>query len=414
MPASITSESVTEAAAIIGTTVARTPCPESHRLSDLAGCRVYCKLENLQRTGSFKERSAAHVLARLPDPARRRGVIAASAGNHATALAYHAERLGIPVTVVMPKDAPLAKVQSCRRLGARVVLHGEGFGDARRHADELAAEASLTYIHGFDNPHVIAGQGTAALEIIEQAPDVEAIVVPVGGGGLIAGIAAALAERYPEIEVIGVEPERSASWAAATASGAPVDVPPQPTLADGLAVPAIGELAFAVARPHVGRVVRVSEDDLSLAVLRLLEMEKSVVEGAGAASLAALMHPDLADLAGRCVVIMLCGGNIDPLVLRRVIEYGLARDGRLVRLLATVSDRPGGLNRFTHAVAQLGGSIQHLQHDRVFAGPDVHRVRIDCTIETRDRQHADLLQAELADAGFIETVERHPDPGPPL
>ncbi len=258
------------------------PCPESITLAEIAGTRVFCKLEYLQRTGSFKERGARNALELLAPDERKRGVVAASAGNHALGLAYHGSLLSIGVTVVMPKFAPLIKITTCRRLGANVILHGDRYGEARDEAKRLADAQGLTYIHGFDNPAIIAGQGTLGLEILEQVPDVEAIVVPVGGGGLIAGLALAVKTLRPDVLVLGVEPARAASLTAALAAGHPVDVPVGATLADGLAVGRIGDLPFEIATGRVDKVVSVSEDELSLAVLRLLELEKSVVEGAGA------------------------------------------------------------------------------------------------------------------------------------
>lgn len=384
----------------IGDALPVTPCAESPALSTLCGSRVFCKLEYLQHTGSFKERGAANALALLTDAQRQQGVIAASAGNHALALACHARRLKIPVTVVMPKHAPLIKVATCRNLGADVVLHGDCFSDARARADELVAERNLTYVHGYDDPAVIAGQGTMGLELLEQVPQADAIVVPIGGAGLIAGVAVAIKARQPHIRIIGVEPVRVASFTQARAAGSPVDVTPAPTLADGLAVQRVGELAFATARDLVDEVVTVDEAELALAILRLLEVEKAVVEGAGAAPLAALLAGKLPDLAGKTVVLPLCGGNIDPLVLRRVIEHGLAADGRICRFTATISDRPGGLAGLTAAICDAGASIHDIRHERIFAGPDVSSVSVTCVIETRDANHAREVAQRLRNCGY--------------
>ncbi|HEX7008949.1 MAG TPA: threonine ammonia-lyase [Phycisphaeraceae bacterium] len=376
------------------------PCPESIPLSELTGCRVYCKLDYLQRTGSFKERGARNALLLLDEAKRRRGVIAASAGNHALALSYHSKLLGIPATVVMPRFAPLIKVTSCRRMGATVVLHGEDFAQARAKADELAQQQGLTYIHGFNDPAIIAGQGTLGLEILEQVPDVEAVVVPIGGGGLIAGIALAVKAIRPQVQVIGVEAAASPAFAAAMEAGRPVQVPIRPTLADGLAVGRVGDLALELARQHVDRAVQVDEDALGLAILRLLEMEKSVVEGAGAAPLAALLSGQLPELAGKRVVLVLCGGNIDPAVLCRVVEHGLVVDGRLCRFTAVISDRPGGLEKLARAIASCGASIKEVVHERAFAEPDISTVRVVCTVETADREHVATLLDRLRSEGF--------------
>lgn len=380
--------------------VAQTPCPESIPLSEITGMRVFCKLEYLQRTGSFKERGARNALLLLEDAAKRRGVIAASAGNHASALAYHGQLLGIPVTVVMPRFAPLIKVTNCRRLRANVVLAGESFIEARAHAHEIAARDGLTYVHGFDDPAIIAGQGSLGLEVLEQVPDVEAIVLPVGGAGLAAGVALAVKSLRPEILVVGVEAERAPSYAAACAAGEPVDTPCEPTLADGLAVGRVGKLAFEISRKHLDRVVAISEEYLALAILRLLEREKSVVEGAGAAPLAACLAGKFPELTGKRVVLVLAGGNIDPVILERVIEKGLVADGRLCRFTATISDRPGGLARLTQTIAAAGASVKDITHDRAFSGADVAAVNVLCTVETVDREHIGRVFTALQEAGI--------------
>jgi len=377
------------------------PCPESPALSELTGSRIFCKLDALQRTGSFKERGARNALLLLDDERRRTGVVAASAGNHALALACHGRELGIPVTVVMPRFAPLIKVATCRRFGANVVLHGENFADAKAKADELAADQGLTYVHGFDDPGVIAGQGTIGLELLEQVPELEAVIVPVGGGGLIAGVSLAVKAQQPQIQIIGVEAEVMPSFTQALAAGHSVVVPARPTLADGLATTRMGASALAIARQYVDRVVTVSEEQIALSILRLIELEKSVVEGAGAAPLAALLSGQLPELKGKVVALLLCGGNIDPLVLGRIIEVGLAADGRLAQLIATISDRPGGLAHLASIIAQAGASVQQITHDRVFSGPDVSSVRVICDVETRDRAHLQELLESLTKHGVV-------------
>jgi len=383
--------------------VAITPCVRSIPLSDLCGCDVYCKLEYLQRTGSFKERGARNALTLLRDRGVT-GVIAASAGNHALGLAYHGRQLGIDVTVVMPQFAPLIKVASCKRLGARVIRHGNSFAEIFEHAQTLVKSEGLTYVHGYDDPAVIAGQGTAGLEILEQVPAANAIIVPVGGGGLIAGVGLAVKTLRPTVQVYGVEPAASPGYAAALKAGHPVPVTSQATLADGLAVGRVGDNAFALARQHVDRTVLVDEKLLALAILRLLELEKAVVEGAGASTLAALLSGQLPELRGRTVVLLLAGGNIDPAVLAHVIEKGLAADGRLLRFSATISDRPGGLAAFAAAVAAAGASIQQVQHDRTFCGADVTRVDVTCTVETEDADHATRLIEHLKTSGAAVSV----------
>ncbi len=382
------------------------PCPHSIPLSEITGADVACKLDNFQRTGSFKERGARNALLRLPAAARRRGVIAASAGNHALGLAYHGHLLGIPVTVVMPDYAPLIKITTCQRLDANVLVHGRDFAEARAEADRLVAAQGLTYIHGFDAPDIIAGQGTMGLEILRQVPDVEAIVCPVGGGGLIAGLSLAVKSVRPRVKVIGVESVATGNFAAALRARHPVMVPRRATLADGLATLTVGANAFALARRHVDQVVSVGENWISLAILRMLELEKTVVEGAAAAPLAALMAGLLPKLKGRKVVLVVGGGNIDPAILSRVIEKGLVNDGRLTRFTARISDRPGGLAMLCRVIAETGASIKDIAHDRAFSGPDVYEVHADCTVETRDRGHIAALYRALKRNGFPLVVAK--------
>jgi threonine dehydratase len=380
------------------------PCVESIPLSQLTGARIRCKLDYLQRTGSFKERGARNALLQLSPEQRKRGVIAASAGNHAQGVAYHGSLLGIPVTVVMPKFAALVKVTNCRHYGATVVLHGADLGESRAHAVELARRDGLTFIHPFDNEQVMAGQGTMALEILEQTPDLDAIVVPVGGGGLLAGIGTVLKARKPDVTLVGVEPDHAACLTAALAAGKPVPVKLSSTLADGLAVPQLGEYPFAILRKVVDRVVTVDEASIALAILRLIELEKSVVEGAGAAPLAAFLAGKLDALKGKKVVLALCGGNIDLTMLDRLIEVGLVADGRLWRFSVSISDRPGGLARLAEVIASTGASIKEIVHDRTFSGPDFSEVRVVCTVETTGRANIAELQAALERAGVRVVV----------
>ncbi|MET0917188.1 MAG: threonine ammonia-lyase [Burkholderiales bacterium] len=396
----VTLADIEAARARIAGAVYYSPCVESIPLSQLTGARIYCKLDYLQRTGSFKERGARNALLQLPAEARRRGVIAASAGNHALGVAYHGSLLDIPVTVVMPRFAPLIKVSNCRALGARVVLHGVDLAEARAEAETIAARDGLTFIHPFDNAHVVAGQGTIALEILEQTPSVQAIIVPVGGGGLLAGIGTVIDAMRPDVELVGVEPESAACLSAALAAGTPVAVKLAPTLADGLAVPQAGTIPFETLARVVDRVVTVDEAAIALAVLRLIELEKSVVEGAGAAPLAAFLAGKLESLRGRSVVLVLCGGNIDLTMLDRVIEVGLVADGRLTRFTVSISDRPGGLARLAEVIASTGASIKEIVHDRAFSGPDLSAVRVICVVETTGRDHVVELHRALAQASL--------------
>jgi threonine dehydratase len=368
------------------------PCPHSIPLSELTGMEIFCKLDNLQRTGSFKERGARNALSQLPEEQKHRGVIAASAGNHAQALAYQGKLLGIPATVVMPKYAPLIKVSNCEKLEAKVVLHGRDFGESKMRAHEIARENGLAYIDGYDDPAIITGQGTMGLEILEQVPDLDAVIVPVGGAGLLAGVSLAIKTKKPEVKIIAVEADHVASFSAAMKAGQPTPITLQPTLADGLAIPQVGANAFEIACSRVDRTVLVREEQIALAILRVVELEKGVVEGAAATPLAACMSGQLPELAGKKVVILLCGGNIDPNVLSQVIERGLVTDGRLSRFRAIISDRPGSLADLASQIAASGASIKQVVHDRAFAGSDVSAVHVLCTVETRNREHlADML-----------------------
>ena len=375
------------------------PCRDSTPLSEITGMEIFCKLDNLQRTGSFKERGARNALAQLPSDQQKRGVIAASAGNHAQALAYQGKLLGIPATVVMPKFAPLVKVNNCQKLGATVVLHGKDFGEAKAHAHEIAKEKALAYIDGYDDPAIIAGQGTIGLEIVEQVPDLDAVIVPVGGAGLLAGVSVAVKTLRPDAKIVAVEAENVASFSAALEAGKPVKIALHPTLADGLAIPQVGSNAFEIARSLVDQTVTVTEEQIAVAILRLVELEKSVVEGAAATPLAACLSGKLNDLAGKRVVLLLCGGNIDPNVLSRVIERSLVADGRLGRFTAVISDRPGGLADLAAQIASTGASIKQVVHDRAFASSDVSAVNVLCTVETRNHEHLAELRAKLKSHG---------------
>ena len=380
------------------------PCRLSIPLSELTGMKVFCKMDNLQRTGSFKERGARNALSQLSSDRKKRGVIAASAGNHAQALAYQGSLLGVPATVVMPKHAPLIKVNNCQTLGATVVLHGKDFGEAKAYAHEIAAEKGFAYVDGYDDPAIIAGQGTMGLEILEQVPDMDAVIVPVGGAGLLAGVALAIKTTKPSAKIIAVEAENVASFSAALEAGKPTRIALRPTLADGLAIPQVGNNAFGLARPRVDEAVIVNEEQIALSILRIIELEKSVVEGAAATPLAACLSGKLRNLAGKCVVLLLCGGNIDPNVLSRVIERGLVADGRLCRFSAVISDRPGGLADLAAQIAAAGASVKQVVHDRAFAGSDVSAVHVLCTVETRNHEHLKELRANLRAHG-VETYD---------
>ncbi|MCX7826547.1 MAG: threonine ammonia-lyase, partial [Verrucomicrobiae bacterium] len=396
----ITLQDIRAARERIQPVIYRSPCPLSLTLSRLCGCRTFFKLENLQMTGSFKERGALNKLLQLTDAERRAGVIAASAGNHAQGVAYHATRLGLRSTIVMPCPTPLIKVANTRDLGGEVVLHGDNYDEALAHARQLARERALTLLHAFDDDAIIAGQGTVGLELLEEPVAFDAVVVPVGGGGLLGGVAVALKESRPDIRVIGVEPENVASMKAALGSGQPVEVAAQPTIADGLAVRRVSERTLEIARRYVDEIVTVSEGEIASAILKLLEIEKTVVEGGGAAALAAVFFHKIAGLDGKHVAIILSGGNIDPNLLSKIIERGLAKDGRMVRIRTLVRDRPGELAHVCHQVAATGANILDVVHNRAFASMEIGGVEIDLTLETRGPDHVEQLLARLRDEGI--------------
>ncbi len=396
----VTLDEVLDAEKRIRPSLPVTPCLESQGLSELAGCQIFCKLENLHRTGSFKERGACNALELLSPEQRAKGVVAASAGNHALALAVHGRRLSVPVHVVMPRFAPLIKQQRCRNLGANVKLFGDSFQEARQEAIRIQNELGLTYIHGYDDPAIIAGQGTIALEILQQVPDVDAIVVPIGGAGLLAGIVVAAKSLRPEVEIVGIEAKNAACFSAALSAGKPVDTPMRPTLADGLAVGKVGDLAFSLTRSHVDRLVQVEESAIALSVTRLMEIEKTVSEGAAAATLAPFLLHQIPELYGKKVVLCLGGGNIDLSIISRLIETALVHDGRLVRFTATISDRPGGLAHLAKVIASTGAGIQEVAHERTFAKLEIATVNVVCTVETRDRLHIDELLSALTAHGI--------------
>ncbi|GFN77273.1 L-threonine ammonia-lyase-like [Plakobranchus ocellatus] len=374
--------------------IEKTPCSLS-QMSKQYDMQIYFKKDFLQYTGSFKERGARYVLSQLTQSQAKKGVIAASAGNHALALAYHGRLLNVPVTVVMPLSAPMMKVEACKQQGSTVVVTGLDFGEAKRYAMALGKKRGLLYVNGYDHPHIVAGQGTMGLEIIEQVPHLDACIIPVGGGGLIAGSAIALKALKPGVEIIGVESERSTGFQAAMAAGHPIMSHVGQTLADGLAVPVVGCNSLATAEGHIDKMVTVRESYIALAILRLIEQEKAVVEGAGAAGLAAIIEGLVPELKGKTVVVALCGGNIDTTALGRVIERGLAAEGRLVRFGVTVSDRPGGIAELAKRIADQGVSIKDILHERAWLQTDVFSVMVRCVVETRDMEHARQLEREM-------------------
>jgi len=378
------------------------PCPHSIMLSALTGQQVYLKLENLQMTGSFKERGALNRIAMLTPEQAARGVIAASAGNHAQGVAYHATKRGIRALIVMPLTTPLVKVTATRGFGAEVLLHGANYDEACAEAVRLCDEQHLTFIHPFDDPGVMAGQGTIGLELLEQVPQLEAVVVPIGGGGLIGGIACAIKESRPEIRIVGVQTARLPSMQAAIEAHHPVTVDPATTIADGIAVRRAGDLTFPLVERYVDEIVTVEEDEIASAILMLLEREKTLAEGAGAAALAALLE-HRTSLHGAHTAVLVCGGNIDVTLLSRIIERGLVKDGRMVRLRIVLLDKPGALHELTRLIADQRANIIDTLHNRAYYGVNLGDTVVDITMETRGPEHVAELLAALTAEGYSHT-----------
>ncbi|HTY83473.1 MAG TPA: threonine ammonia-lyase [Silvibacterium sp.] len=375
------------------------PAPHSDELSQLTGQSVYLKLDNLQRTGAFKERGALNKILTLSDDERRRGVIAASAGNHAQAVAYHATQRGIRSRIVMPLMTPLVKVSSTTNFGGEVVLHGANYDEACAEAMRQGEEEGLTLLHPFDDDDVISGQGTIGLELLEQIPDLEAVVVPIGGGGLIGGVACAVKESNPKVRIIGVQTERLPSMLRATEAGEPVTVPAEATIADGIAVRRAGNRTLPLVQRYVDELVTVDEEEIANAILILLEREKLLAEGAGAVALAALLqHKTL--LNGQRTAVLVCGGNIDVSLLSRIIERGLVKDGRRTRLRIHLTDRPGALHGLTRIIADARANIVQTSHDRAHYGVNLGDTVIDVTLETRGNAHIAEISQMLTDAGY--------------
>ena len=383
------------------------PCPHSIMLSALTGQQVYLKLENLQMTGSFKERGALNRIALLSPEQAARGVIAASAGNHAQGVAYHATKRGIRALIVMPLTTPLVKVTATRDFGAEVLLHGANYDEACAEAVRLCDEQHFTFIHPFDDPAVMAGQGVIGLELLEQVPQLEAVVVPIGGGGLIGGVACAIKEACiqasrPPVRVVGVQTARLPSMQAAIQAHHPVTVGPATTIADGIAVRRAGDLTFPLVERYVDEIVTVEEDEIASAILMLLEREKTLAEGAGAAALAALLE-HRTSLHGAHTAVLVGGGNIDVTLLSRIIERGLVKDGRLVRLRIVLLDKPGALHDLTRLVASQRANIIDILHNRAYYGVNLGDTVIDITMETRGPQHVAELLAALTAEGYSHT-----------
>ena len=396
---SVTLTSIQAARARIGDAIYVSPCQLSHQLSELTGLPLHLKLENLQLTGSFKERGALNKLLTLGKVERDRGVIAASAGNHAQGVAFHASSLGIRAQIVMPLATPQIKVAATRGFGAEVILHGASYEEACEEALRRRVEQGRTFIHPFDDAEVISGQGTIGLELLEQVPDIEAVVVPIGGGGLIAGVACALKETNPKIRVVGVEPEKLPSMLRAREAGHPVTIAAEATIADGIAVRRAGDLTLPLVSRYVDEIVTVDDEEIASAILLLLEQEKTLAEGAGAAALAAVVQSKT-NLRHRRTVVLVSGGNIDVTRLAKIIERGLVKDGRLFRVRVYLQDRPGALHTLTQVLASQRANIVETVHNRAYYGVSLSETAIDVTLETRGASHIAAISHALREAGF--------------
>ena len=397
----VTAADIRAAALRIRGEVIRTPCLHSRTLSQIAGCELFLKFENLQFTAAFKERGALNRMSQLTAEERACGVLAVSAGNHAQAVAYHAERMGIRAVIAMPRFASSVKVENTRRFGAEVVLVGDTFEDARVAGLALAEERGLVLVHPFDDAGVIAGQGTIGFEMLEDHPTLDTLVVPIGGGGLIAGIATAAKSVAPGIRMVGVQTERfPAAWNATHAGHGE----PRPiglaTIADGIGVKTPGAITMPMIESLVDDVVLVSEDDIEQAILMLLEIEKTVVEGAGAVGLAAVLK-DKPRFAGRNVGLVLCGGNIEPLVLAEIVQRGMVKSGRLARLRVDARDVPGALADVAALLGTLGANIEEVRHQRAFTSLSVERVEIEFVVQTKGNAHVEAVLAALREQGHV-------------
>ncbi len=375
------------------------PCQISAALSEMTGQQVFLKLDNLQRTGAFKERGALNRILLLSEEEKRNGVIAASAGNHAQAVAYHATQRGVLSRIVMPLMTPLVKTSATRAFGAEVILHGANYDEAYEEAMRICAQEKMTFIHPFDDPAVINGQGSIGLELLKQVPGLEAVVVPIGGGGLISGVACALKESNPNIRVVGVQTERLPSMLRAVENHGPVTLPAEATIADGIAVRRAGNLTVTQVERYVDELVTVDEEEIANAIMVLLEREKTLAEGAGAVALAALLQRKTS-LKGKRTAVLVCGGNIDVSLLARIIERGLVKDGRRVRIRVHLADRPGALHHLTKILSDQRANIVETIHNRAYYGVNLGDTVIDITLETRGAAHITAIAQALELEGY--------------
>lgn len=398
----VSKKDIEKAYEIISDNVVQTPITFSYTFSDICGCKTYFKLENLQMTGSFKDRGSLNKLLMLSDEEKEKGVIAASAGNHAQGVAYHSQRLKIPAKIVMPIGTPLIKVVSTQNYGAEVILHGDTYDDAYEHALEIAEHEEMVFIHPFNDPLIIAGQGTIGLEIFNDSvcENLDAVVCPVGGGGLISGIAVYIKERSPDIKIIGVEAESFSSMKESVAAGHPVQTGGASSLADGIAVKKPGDVTYAIVEKYVDDIVTVSEDEIANALMLLLEIEKIVVEGAGAVPAAALINKKI-PVDGKNVLSIVSGGNIDVNILTRIITRGLLVDGRIVQLKVRVRDIPGGLKSVLGMFKQLRTNVLEIIHHRFDSSTPIGYVDISITLETKGHQHIEEIKKALGKSNYL-------------
>ncbi len=392
-------QDIQEAAVRIRPEIYESPLVHSKTLSGMTGNEIYLKLDNLQMTGSFKERGALNRILTMTEDERRRGVVAASAGNHGQAVAYHAARRGIPVQIWMPRYTPLIKLSATRAYGADVILHGNSYDEAYEAAVEESRRRNAAFVHAFDDYAVIAGQGTIGLEIMTQNPAIDVVVTAVGGGGLAAGVGCAVKGRDPGVEVLGVQTSRLPSMQAALREEQPVAVPAASTIADGIAVRKAGTLTLPLVRQYVDRIVTVDEDEIAEAILVLLEQEKTLAEGAGAVALAAVLQRKTGH-RGKRIAVLVSGGNLDVNLLAKIIEQGLVRDGRRLRLRVRLPDYPGALERLAAVIARTNANIVETQHNRAHYGVSLSETAIDITMETRGRDHVAELLASLKEAHY--------------
>ncbi|CEF65733.1 Tryptophan synthase beta subunit-like PLP-dependent enzymes superfamily domain-containing protein [Strongyloides ratti] len=368
----------------------------SHKLSKLTNANIYLKMEVNQVTGSFKERGGRNALLKMTEDERKAGVFAASAGNHALALCFHGQQLGIPVTVVMPKIAPLMKIDNCVSYGANVIVEGENLSESRNIALKMAEEKGGKYINGYDNIDILAGAGSIGIEIMEQLPNTDAILIPVGGGGLLAGVGVAVKAIAPNVKIIGVEPETCAGFKNSLEHGKPTLTQTKATLADGLAVPVIGCNSFESAKNAIEKIITVNEEQIAIAILRLIEGEKIVSEGAGATGLAALFDQQfIKEIEGKNVVVIISGGNIDTTSLGRCVDRALSHDSRLIRFNVVISDRPGCMAELCKVIGDAGACIKEIFHERAWLKKDIFCVRVKFIVETRNQHHVDELEKKL-------------------